>query len=278
MANAITRVLKDHGWTAIPFPNSSFRLFTLVFERRGSRGHSNDFEYLAPGLIPRILPDDISQIPDLSGARTEGLDVSLGLSILSGLISALGGGTLGLKAGFKNADKVTIAYSGLSGQSISPVALQQGLNQALLPAGGLLRDWLDDNLYVATSVLYARKISIEATRSNGTEAGLDVPVISGAASGSVKVTTQNETQSKLLFEGTQPAPIALVLYKVTKTTVGGAKRLSLASVKQGTVQIKTLEDSDKTVQEEIPFFVDPTSVLGGDDEPTQVVLEWDPIA
>lgn len=271
MADAITKALKDHGWTAIPFPNSSFRLLTLVFERRGARGHSNDFEYLAPGLAPRLLPEDVDQVPDLSGLRSGSLDISVGLSLLSGLISALGGGTLGLKAGFKNASKVTYAYSGLSGQLISPVGLETGLKEFGLPESGtLLRQWLDDNLYVATGVLYARKISIEATKSNGQEAGLDVPVIANAASGNVTVKAENESQSKVVFESDRPAPIALQLYKV----VNKSQRLGLSAIKQGTTQIKTLPDTNEQVTEDIPFYIDPLAGPATDDTPTPVVLDW----
>ena len=256
MADAITEALKRQGWTAIPFPNSSFRLLTLIFERSGARGHSNDFEYLAPGIAGRLTVEDIDQVPDISGERSQTRDVSLGLSILSGLISALGGGTLGLKAGFKNADKVTMTYSGLSAQAISPVALQQSISSVPLPAGGLLRDWLDDNLYVASAVLSARKISIEAAKSSGQEAGLDVPVISGAVGGNVKVTAGNDAKSKVIFESDRPAPIALQLYKVSKAKTGAVQHLTLATVKQGAIQIMTADKKDAL--------------------PGPVVLDWDP--
>ena len=256
MADAITESLKREGWTAIPFPNSSFRLLTLVFERNGARGHSNDFEYLAPGIAGKLPIDDIDQVPDISGERSQSRDVSLGLSILSGLISALGGGTLGLKAGFKNADKVTMAYSGLSAQAISPVALQQSLSGVPVPTGGLLRDWLDDNLYAATAVLSARKIAIEATKSGGQETGLDVPVISGAVGANVKVTAGNESKSKIIFESERPAPIALQLYKVNKIKTGGVQHLTLATVKQGTVQIMAVGEEEAL--------------------PPPVTLEWNP--
>jgi hypothetical protein len=244
MADAITAALKRQGWTAIPFPNSSFRLLTLVFERGGARGHSNDFEYLAPGVAGRLPVEDIDQVPDISGDRSQTRDLSLGISILSGLISALGGGTLGLKLGFKNADKVTMSYAGLSAQAISPVALQHSLSRVPAPTGGLLRDWLDDNLYVATSVLSAKKILIDATKTSGQEAALDVPVISGAVGGNVKVTAGNETKSKVIFESDRPAPIALVLYEINKIRSGGAEKLTLDTIKQGQVDIKAAGHED----------------------------------
>ena len=266
MADQWTKHLADKGYTGIALPSPEFRLFTLVFERNGARGHQNAFDQLAPGVAASMAqPERNANLPAIAGERTRSVDVQVGLKILSGLIAALGGGTLGIKAGFDRARKLTFAYDGISSETLNAVLLQQALNGVAPPAGGLLRDWLDDHLYVVTSVLRATKISVSAEATEGETVAVDVPVISGAVGANVSVAAKAGDKSTVTFQGGVAVPFAVGLFQVRETKIGGQRRLTLRTVKAGTVGVKTL----------------PASATGHDADADQgelapTVLDWNP--
>jgi len=238
MADQWNKHLAEKGYTGIALPSPEFGLLTLVYERHGARGHQNAFEQLAPGVAQKLpQPERNINLPTIAGERTRSVELGFGLKILSGLISALGGGTLGLELGFKNARKLSFAYDGVSSESLNAVALQQALSGVAAPGPGLLRDWLDDNLYVITSVLRARKVTITGHSETGQNAKLDVPVISGAVGGSLSVKTAASDDSTVSFEGAAGVPFAARLFQIVESG-GGQKTLTLRTVREGSVTIK----------------------------------------
>lgn len=270
MAVLWTKQLADKGFTGISLPSNEFAPLTLVYEYHGARSHENAFDNLAPGVAASLPPTvSAGDLPSISGVQTRSLDLGLGLKVLSGLISALGGGTLGLDAGFKSASKITFAYTGVSSETLNAVSLQMALNAVAPPASGLLADWLGDHLFVITSVLRASKITVTAHSDSGAKVGLDVPVISGAASGSVNVDVSHAADGTVTYEGTTPVAFAAKLFQIVPAKIGGAKRLTLKSVKQGSDAIRAFPE------EEIEAIDDIATA-----EPEPVVVEWlaDPAA
>lgn len=276
MANAFPDHLKRMGWTAIPFPSSEFRLLTLIWERNSARGHSNDFEFLAPGVTPHLMPPEkIDQIPNLSGTATKKTGIDLGVSILSGLIGALGGETLGLKAAFDDNSEVAFKYDDLEGIAISPVGLQMRLNSVPAPRHGLLADWLDDQLFVTAAVLFAKKISAEITDKDGRELGVDIPVLSNVVGAKIGMEVANESKSLIEFTSDRPVPIGLRLFAIDTVKNGGRRFLDLVSVKQGQkVRSFDLDASGSTSfgQDVVPF--EPNKL--DEDAPLSFTLGWDP--
>jgi hypothetical protein len=267
MADQWSKHLAEQGYTGIALPSPEFDLLTLVFEHHGARGHQDAFDQLAPG-VAKLLPAPKKNVglPTIAGERTRSLELGVGLQVLSGLISALGGGTLGLDLGFKSARKLTFAYDGITSETLNAVALQQALGDVRAPSSGLLRDWLGDHLMVVTSVLRARKITVNAHSDTGISAKLDVPVISNAVGASLSVKTEAGNDAAVTFEGTEAVPFAVKLFQVIATGSSGQQRLSLRSVKDGSFSIKTVgagEGIEATDEEEESHL-----------EPT--VLDWAP--
>lgn len=257
MTDSWTRHLADKGYTALALPSHEFELLTLVFERDGARGHDASFDQLAPGVRAQLAPpEQNASLPAIAGERTRSVGLAGGLKLLSGLLAALGGGVLGLEAGFRTARKLTFAYAGLSSETLNAVELQLLLNTVPQPPeGGLLRAWMDDHLYVVTSVLRARRVSVTAHDDDGSEVGVDVPIISGAISGNIDTRFSGADHSTVTFVATEAVPVAVRLYQVVPTRIADRRMLSLKTVRDGTVEIKSREASA--------------------DEPRPAVLAWD---
>jgi hypothetical protein len=236
MADAFTKHLANLGFTAVALPNSVFGPLSLVYEYHGRRGWSNDFGALVQGAtnaVPAVSPP--IGYPDLSGKVIHSSDVKGALSILSGLIGALGGGTLGLKGGFESASTIEFEYSQVTMTEVSPVTLEQFLQSGAPPSmDGLLGRYLDDHLFVATRVLRSREFTVSAKRSSGQSIGLDVPVIKNAVGAKIDVEVKDESNTKIAFKGNQDVSFAFDAFWIrVKKGAGGKQVMYLQPTKPG---------------------------------------------
>ncbi|MGA9998168.1 MAG: hypothetical protein WBP93_22335 [Pyrinomonadaceae bacterium] len=204
----VLSLLKDFGYNVVRLPRTNIRPLQL-FEKQG-----NDLVFLgempklfkagADAPLPAIGPDD--QAGFINGQRSRDLNISVGLSILSGIISALGGGTLGLNAGYKKASTLSFVFDDVKVNQIDRLDLSKFLTAAQIdesvgPPAKLVEA---DKLYVVTSTIKSNKFTTEAKKSDGTSVGVDVPVIQNAMSGKVEVKTEGSSQSKVTYEGNIP--------------------------------------------------------------------------
>lgn len=238
MADAYSKHLQHLGYSAIALPSSAFRPLALVWERGGKRGWSDDFDYLVqqPALgKPPVAPP--VAFPTLAGKTVRNLSVTPTISVLSGLISALGGGTLKLSGGFEHASTITFEYEEVTMTQVSEAALDAFLRSGTPPPRDtLLHSYLSDHLFVATRVLSAKRFTVSADTSDGRSIELEVPVISNAVGAGVKVEKKTETGTKITFTGDQPAAFAFQAFQVTLESAGGGlNRLVLKPAKAGSV-------------------------------------------
>lgn len=271
MASSWQKSLANLGYTPIRLPSADFDVFTLVYEHDGRRGHDNAFNALtngATGTVPDVSRDLATA--NAAGSAKRSFNVSIGLSILQGLLSALGGATLGLSLGFKNASEVTFSYSDVTKDVVSSVELEMFLRTAKAPTSGLLEGWLDDNLWIITSVLKSKKIVVSAKDSNGQDLELDVPVLKDAVGGKLTVGRSASSSTDIVFEGDTPLPFAAQLFKVRKYKGDNPPSMTLRETKAGGVVVKsmtslTVEDMQST--DDVPLILPDIleNGLGGQD-------------
>lgn len=243
MSSFFNKTLADKGYTALVLPSDSWKLLTLAFEHRSARGHTNSIDSLVPGTSA-LTRSAITQLPTLAGVKTASMDLGFGLKLLSGLISTLGGNSLGLDLGFKSATKVTYSYDALDGEEIDPIALDGMLRNTSAPTGGLLADFLSDHLWIVTTLLRAKKVKVEAESATGAKAAIDVPAIANLASGNLKIDFSNAANGSVVFESLNAGvPIAVKIFQVRPVDSAGGKVLGLRAVKDG-VQLKATDVGD----------------------------------
>lgn len=158
--------------------------------------------------IPLISPD--RQGPNIAITKSAALDIGVGLNILGGLISALGGSTLGLSLAYSKASKIELEYSGTKENAAQLTAIDQFLAGAKVNAfAQAARDMLEaDMVYVVTSTLKASKLSATATDSHNNAIGVDVPVLQSAVGGNLKIGTSGAGNTKIEFAGDIPLVFA----------------------------------------------------------------------
>ena len=203
--------LKDRGYSVFRVPRSDTRpLHTLL--RSGKKdldrlGELGTISIAGTNPLPSVSQDNVAPM-EISGKESSSTKVEVGINILGNLIKALGGNTLGISAGFSRAKTLTFKYEGVLEDHVAVDRLDQFLTTcSFRPDGTTVIDALiDDAVFVITSTLKSKKFTVNAKGDSGTTVGLDVPVLNGAASGSVKVDLAKATEGTVTFESTT-APV-----------------------------------------------------------------------
>ncbi|MBU3078926.1 hypothetical protein [Sphingomonas quercus] len=200
--------LKAMGYNVVRLPKADLTP-TLLLARKGSKlqriGSLTSVFTPAPAApVPAISADNPA--PNVSGTKSADIDIGIGLNILGGLISALGGSTLALNAGYTQARSVQFEFAGVLESNAEPALLDQFFAGATInPFAHAISDMLDsDDVFVITSTLKSSKINVAAKDDHKNSIGLDVPVIQGAVGGSLKVSGSGASSSVVTYEGQVP--------------------------------------------------------------------------
>lgn len=239
-----TQYLRDVGYNVVRLPRDFLPPLSLIGRQR------NTFEYVGPisdlitnpaGPLPQITPDRPAS--NINGQRSSSMKLSIGLSILNGLISGLGGGKIGATASFTNARKITFEFTGVLADTVEPTRVGNFLRDGDVDAGNpLLEQYVLGNgkLYVVTERLRAKELTTSFEASDGVAASLDVPVISNQVGGSLSVEAASGRTNAVKFSGPGYVTFGFKCFEVG--VVNGV--ITMLSVRPGNVVASVDDDAD----------------------------------
>lgn len=242
--------LAKFGYNVIMHPREGIAPLMLIGERDGARD--------IIGTVDQIISNASAPLPqakasgdatDISGKKTNKLELTLGLDILGAVIGALGGNKLGVNAGYSQARTLEFTYEGITSEGVNVTSvgdyLVSGTPRFDHP---ILAQYLEDpgNLYVITEIVRSNKLGVTAYSKKGVSLGVEVPVISGAVGGSVKVSGDSENTGKVDFEGTKHLAFGFKAFEIsTANAPGGGRRLHIAPVKPGAIVFRSARVAPK---------------------------------
>ncbi len=201
------RWMKRQGYCLVRMPRADLGPTQLLahtgkdFQELGRLG-----ALFVPGETP--LPPIQANVPvvDLQGSATGRMGAGLGLSILSGVIQALGGSSAGLEGTYQRARRLVFTFREVLRDNMEIIALDQFLAQAeLRPLSTELGRMLDaDELYVITAILKSRTLTVEAFGKDDAALAMEVPAVQQAVGGKVNVSSEQAALSKVTYEGPVP--------------------------------------------------------------------------
>lgn len=207
------QALKDIGYNVVQLPRVDLHPTQLLvsgnkrLKRLGEL--SSVFEPATGGPAMPVISADRPG-PAIRITRTASLEAGVGLNILGGLISALGGSTLGLSLAYAKAAKIQMEYGGTLENAAELTLIDQFLGGAKVsPFARATAQMLDaDQVYVVTSTLKATTLNVAATDDNKAAVGIDVPVLSDAVGGNLNVSSAGAGSTTVTFEGRIPLVFA----------------------------------------------------------------------
>ena len=218
--------LKDRGYCVLRVPRADARpLQTLLRAEKKDLvrlGELGTISTAGSNPLPPLSIDNEAPV-EISGKESSSTKIEVGLNILGGIIKALGGNTLGITAGFERAKTMTFKFENVLEDHIDIDRLDQYLSTCSFRTDGtaVTNALIDDAVFVVTSTLKTNKFTVNAKSDSGTKVGLEVPVISGAASGSLKVETARATEGTVSYEGKNPVVFGFQAVQIFTDERGG---------------------------------------------------------
>jgi hypothetical protein len=200
--------LRQYGYNVVRLPKAEFPPLTLLSgdSRELDRfGHVTTV-FVGDGTVPVPAVTTGSPTANVSGQSSAQLKVGLGLSVLSGIISAMGGSSLGLKAAYSRAATVSFELSEVTESTIELAALDRYLAASDVdPYAPTAAELLErDSLFVVTAALQSSKIKVSAKTSSSESLSLDVPALQGAIGANVSVSSNSQSDSMITYAGKTP--------------------------------------------------------------------------
>jgi hypothetical protein len=196
--------LKRFEYNVVRLPRTNIHPLQVLQEQGNSFAIIGDLQDLFQqgSALPQVSRDQ--QASFINGQRTDALKVSVGLSLLGGLIGAMTGTQVNLTTAFQKASKIVFHFSDVKVDNVTQTHLRNYLAASAALEGGFVRELEDDKLYVIISTIKSAKYTIEALDSSGKSVDVAVPIIQQMVGGSVGVKTEGSSQSVVTFEGTTP--------------------------------------------------------------------------
>jgi hypothetical protein len=204
----------------------------------------------APGILGRLdqltephnhpLPEITSGVAaNINGQRSSKLPIELGIGILGRILGAMGA-QLDVALTYKQAQKIDFTYTDVTRHRANTMAIGDFLGAARIRWNHpVLKKYLFDSgkLYVITEIVTSRKIGVTAYRQDDTQLKLDIPVIREIAGGSIKIGSESETSTTVLYEGDTPLAFGFSAIELAAGERGdnGEIDLVLRPVKAGAV-------------------------------------------
>jgi hypothetical protein len=198
--------LKAFGYSMVRLPKADLAPLQLLL------GGGRDLERLgdiATVLVasanlpaPRIARD--RPAASISGRRTGSLDASLGLSLLCGIVAAMGGSEVGLDQTYRSARTLTFEFREVTEDSVPVVELDQYLAGARIrvPSSHVASLLDADDLYVTTAVLRSRTLTVRAQDEQGASVAIQLPQVQQLVGGRLGVSWAGDAASALVYTGT----------------------------------------------------------------------------
>jgi hypothetical protein len=251
--------LKSVGYNVIRLPRQGIEPLSVIGWTKDSAQLLGTLSDLVTGEAGDLPQPRSAVATNVNGQQSAALKIGVGLNILNGMISALGGGTLGASVDYTNARKIKFLYENVTSTTVDAI-----------PVGRYLRDGDIDQtnpvslpfltgsgkLLVLVDVLKSNRISVQWEASSGTAASIDVPVVANAVGGKVSVDAQRSSAGILTFEGQEVLSFGFKCFQV----VIDDGDLKMASVKAGGAFLAVEGD-----------HADPVVLLGADSDRSGLV-------
>jgi hypothetical protein len=199
--------LQEWGWNVVRHPRTGIKPLQLLYRYKEDLtrlGELSGVMIPTGGFsLPSITEEDAL---DISRERTSELKIGIGLSILAGIISILGGDGNKLKAKYGSSSSLSFGYAGVKEEKISPADLDLYLNNSdINPQSGYIDQLFErDEVYIVTAVLKSKKINVSTKDSKGADIKLELPEIQGVVGANIKVSRESELSSEISYEGEIP--------------------------------------------------------------------------
>lgn len=197
-------LLNRHGYNVVKLPRAGIEPLDLL----GRDGRSMqwlgrlDQLWQSTRPVPQVLPPQVAAA--IEGQTTSSLELSAGLTLLKGVLSAFGAGA-GLQAAYKNASALEFSFSNVRSIAVSPIEIGAFLAQGSADVGNPVIDrfFIDDDTdgFVITEVLKSDRLNVTARSQSGQALDIEADQIKGVLGAEAGVAISDASNSAVTYTG-----------------------------------------------------------------------------
>lgn len=229
----VTNYLKKYGYTALRLPRAGVLPLDMRVAPNGKDvqdwGRLSDL----PGFGPCPPVSSDVEVAAVVGKWTTDMKASLGLEILSGVISALSGVSVNLTSQFSSVRTVAFMFNEAKEQSVSPVLLESFLSGRDIDAtdnSQTLAYIRENKLYIINSILKSSDFMVNFDGSNSTDLSTEVNALKDLVGAKIDVNYSSSAKSQVSFRASNPEDrlvFGCQLARLSFSKVNGANVLTI---------------------------------------------------
>lgn len=215
-----TQELNKRGYNLVSLPRVGIEPMDVLGRENKVMEKLGSVNEIWTSTAQTPVPGAPAPTAGIAGDKTNDLDLSIGLKLLSNALAGLGAsiGLPSLNSAFKSAKTVQFKFVNVESVSITPFALGKFLANGTLDLSNpfVTHYFTNDETqeYIIFDVLKSDSISVTAKKEKGVEVDADVSVLNGALGSNVKLKTGGTGSSEITFQGTAKATFAFKLFEV----------------------------------------------------------------
>jgi hypothetical protein len=255
--------IQSKGYNVVRLPRVDMAPTQLLVSRNKKLQRLGDllsvFVPAADGAPPPAIKPDAPG-PNIGGTKSAELKLDIGLDILGGLISALGGSAIGVNFAYSRARSVQFEFGSTLENSAEIAQIDAFLASAAInPFARAVSEMLaDDIVYVVTSTLKASTISVAAKDDQNHAIGLEVPVIQNAVGANMTVTALTSDASVVSYQGAVPLVFG---FQAVRLVFDGGRYRTMKLVEAGSVVAEAAPIGEGAGAEEARVLLESDTML-----------------
>jgi len=193
------------GYNTVKFPRASIVPLLVISGQRTALealGPLSDFVTGAT-YTPQVICDEPA--PDITGKKTNKLELSVGLDLLNRLLSVMGAASGKIDASYQNARSIQLTFKNVLSDYVYPSEIDKCLLSGKPVMNSLLKTWMDKvgEAFIITRTIKSKSFGVTAYDSSGSALNMDVQGIQNVIGASGKISPSAENSSEIQYEGTK---------------------------------------------------------------------------
>lgn len=213
-----TDLLRSLGYCTIRLPKSDVAPLLLLSrqERSLDRFGRLDTVFVGDGSVARPSIHHDLPAANVSGQSSSTLRLGIGMSVLTGIISAMGGSPLGLQSAYRGVSRLSFEFRDVFEDRIDVAELDRYLASADLDSHSRYAERLleSDEMFVVTSTLKTEKIAVRSWDATEGEVGVDLPLLQEAVGGEINVSASSSHATIVTYAGSTRLVFAFQAYRI----------------------------------------------------------------
>jgi hypothetical protein len=217
--------LPDADYLSATMPTTDLEVLMVLARERGILRR---FSTLPTVFTSASSAEDIAVTRDqtvvaVRGTASRKMKIGIGASIAAGLISALGGKSIGAHLMASRAKSIEFGYTDVTADRVDLGSLDHWLAAAdFNPQSHSTADLLaSENMFVIVGLLKARGVSVKLLDDNEQSLSVDLPVIADAVGAQVTTGASGERNTTLTFSGKSPLGVGVKAAQIKVEADGG---------------------------------------------------------